>query len=346
MIQGFEAPNWKDEAAYPITKDTKPIRWAWEFLRRNKSYQADWQKFADAVFEKAKAHPETLEYALWLLSRTDEAWEQFAAKFSDEAERDLAFRKYTDTIFDYHDGPLMAFDPPLESGESYAAYKQRVTKYTSCLLSDYLGRKWGIHSIWHPNSLKFGGSTGVRFKSSLGSGWSVPNVDFRSDLARFEANPIPYFTREEYAVRLVTDLGARLGKPELETITFNLSLPIDEQVDLVRAHLKKRARIRSEAGEMQIVPQPRYEARMYQRYLRAFDAKQAGAKPADIVEVLLPNEPNDASNGYSGSAKVKVWIRQAEFLIESGYRFIPLAANKAGKAKAEKIAPVVNRKVK
>jgi hypothetical protein len=75
---------------------------------------------------------------------------------------------------------------------------------------------------------------------------------------------------------------------------------------------------------------------MYQRYLRAFDAKQAGAKPAGIVEVLLPNEPNDASNGYSGSAKVKVWISQAEFLIESGYRFIPLAANKAGKAKRKK----------
>jgi hypothetical protein len=166
----------------------------------------------------------------------------------------------------------------------------------------------------------------------------VPNVDFRSDLARFEANPIPYFTREEYAVRLVTDLGARLGKPELETITFNLSLPIDEQVDLVRAHLKERARIRSEAGEMQIVPQPRYEARMYQRYLRAFDAKQAGANPAEIVRWLLPSEAkaNDAAHSYGASAKVKAWIKQAAFLVESGYRFIPLAANKAEKAKRKK----------
>jgi hypothetical protein len=337
MIQCFEAPNWKDEAAYPITKDAKPTRWAWEFLRRNKGYQTDWQTFADAVMAKAREHPETLKYAEWFLTRNDGTWAEFAAQFQDKAERDAAFRKHADTIFDWRDGPLLAFDPPLETGESYEQYKQRVAKWSRCPLGDYLGRKWGLRSLMHPNSVKAGGASGVQFNQALGSGWTIPNVDFRDDLKRFAELPVPFIPLEQFAVQLVTRLGERLGKPELETITFNLALPIDEQVDLVRAHLKAHAQIRSDAGEMQIVPQPRYEARMYQSYLRAFDAKLAGAKPAGIVEVLLPNEPNGAANGYSGSAKVKAWIKQAEFLIESGYRFIPLAANKAEKAKRKKL---------
>lgn len=35
-------PNWKDRTAYPDTKTTRPIQWAWQFLRRNSLYQARW----------------------------------------------------------------------------------------------------------------------------------------------------------------------------------------------------------------------------------------------------------------------------------------------------------------
>jgi hypothetical protein len=338
MIQGFEVPNWKDEAAYPITKDTKPTRWAWEFLRRNKSYQADWQTFADAVLAKAREHPETLKYAAWRISPTSEAWEAFKAQFETEKEKGDAITQHCATIFYGRDARLLMFDPPIAEGESMAAYRRRVSKYTSYPLERYLGSKWGLESIKNPGIAVQRTFPGLQFKWSLGNGWFIPNVDFRSDLAQFDANPIPHFTREEYAVRLVTGLGEFVGKPELETITFNLSLPIDEQVEGVRSYLKAHARIRSEAGEMQIVTQPRYEVRMYRNYLRAFDAKQAGAKPAEIVRCLLPNEAkaNDAAHGYGASAKVKAWIKQAEFLVGSGYRFIPLAANKAEKAKRQK----------
>ena len=87
MIQCFEAPNWKDEAAYPITKDAKPTRWAWEFLRRNKGYQTDWQTFADAVMAKAREHPETLKYAEWFLTRNDGTWAEFAAHSTPQCTR-------------------------------------------------------------------------------------------------------------------------------------------------------------------------------------------------------------------------------------------------------------------
>ena len=35
-------PDWKDPSAYPDPKKTTDLQWAWEFLRRNKQYQADW----------------------------------------------------------------------------------------------------------------------------------------------------------------------------------------------------------------------------------------------------------------------------------------------------------------
>jgi hypothetical protein len=36
--------DWRDPAKYPDPKTTKPVRWAWEFLRRNPSYRADWER--------------------------------------------------------------------------------------------------------------------------------------------------------------------------------------------------------------------------------------------------------------------------------------------------------------
>lgn len=338
MIKSFAAPNWKDNAAYPITKATEPKRWAWEFLRRNQRYQADWKQFADAVLAKANEHPETLKYAVWFLTGTDEAWEEFKTQFTTQEDQDRAYLQYGNTIFDWQDGPLLAYDPPIESGENIATYKQRVRKWTRYALESYLGEKWGLDSIQNPCSVRMGIRSGVHFKDARGSGWSIPNIDFRGDLNRFDANPIRHFSREEYATTLIQGLGTRLGRPELETITFNLSLPIDDQLDQVRAYLRAQARIRSAAREITMIPQPRYEARMYQDYLRAFDGKQAGATPAEIVGVLLPKEvkTNNAAHNYTANSKVKMWIKQASILVETGYRFIPLVANKAAKAKQKK----------
>lgn len=38
-------PNWKNKEAYPLPETTSNQQWAWEFLRRNKDYQAEWHKY-------------------------------------------------------------------------------------------------------------------------------------------------------------------------------------------------------------------------------------------------------------------------------------------------------------
>ena len=37
--------DWTDPRDYAFTADLDPRQWAWEFLRRNPDYQAEWQAF-------------------------------------------------------------------------------------------------------------------------------------------------------------------------------------------------------------------------------------------------------------------------------------------------------------
>ncbi len=39
------APDWRDPSAYSFTFNLSRERWAWEFLRRNPGYIADWEWF-------------------------------------------------------------------------------------------------------------------------------------------------------------------------------------------------------------------------------------------------------------------------------------------------------------
>lgn len=44
-------PDWRDEKAYTYLNDASPTQWAWEFVRRNPKYQADYDAYTKAVNE-------------------------------------------------------------------------------------------------------------------------------------------------------------------------------------------------------------------------------------------------------------------------------------------------------
>ena len=73
----FTAPNWREESAYPRDSDNCSLSfWAWQFLRRNCAYQADWRELAEEMRLKAKSFPTLagmLENDTWRYSRPDEA---------------------------------------------------------------------------------------------------------------------------------------------------------------------------------------------------------------------------------------------------------------------------------
>ena len=81
-------PDWRDESAYPAPNALSARHWAWQFLRRNPDYQADfarWQDLVATLPEKQEALPKLHE--------------------------DLRF---------------FILDPPAEDGETYNNYIKRV----------------------------------------------------------------------------------------------------------------------------------------------------------------------------------------------------------------------------
>ena len=63
-INGWRT-NWKNPNEYPIPETTTPEMWAWEFVRRNESYQKDFAKYNG--LEKIIANDEQLRGRLSFL---------------------------------------------------------------------------------------------------------------------------------------------------------------------------------------------------------------------------------------------------------------------------------------
>lgn len=59
--------NWHDAAAYGFTQHLSVRQWAWEFLRRNSAYQADWQRFDRRwqALEAAYGRPPNRDFQAW-----------------------------------------------------------------------------------------------------------------------------------------------------------------------------------------------------------------------------------------------------------------------------------------
>ena len=61
--------DWSDAQAYAFTASLNAGQWAWEFLRRNPGYQAEWQAF-DAVWQALEAdygRPPDRDFSAWRL---------------------------------------------------------------------------------------------------------------------------------------------------------------------------------------------------------------------------------------------------------------------------------------
>ncbi len=73
-------PDWKDAGAYPTEEGISPKGWAWEFLRRDPRYQADFHELEGRL--PAVLVPESMEEYFWITSETahefDEAyWREY-----------------------------------------------------------------------------------------------------------------------------------------------------------------------------------------------------------------------------------------------------------------------------
>ena len=70
----MQIANWKDPEAYNHADTHTAEQWAWEFLRRNRSYQEEWQAFMDTwrALEAAYGKPPNRDICAWKLD--SRAW--------------------------------------------------------------------------------------------------------------------------------------------------------------------------------------------------------------------------------------------------------------------------------
>jgi Family of unknown function (DUF6499) len=328
MLGQFIAPDWRDAKQYPDPRQASPSHWAWEFLRRNKEYQEDWARFAGNLLEMTREYPETKNYLERYLAGTDEARIKLRAKFTTKREYeeycDRSEKKLQEIEWDEVDGRLLSYNPPRIEGETYADYAKRSPSHKNTPLAIVLGEKWGIHQIKPPASIYLS-IFGIDFTHKKGNGAFYPNVDFRESLQREPASERP-----QYALDLVNDLGERLGRSHLKTVTFNLALPLEPQMKNVLADLKVMREMAIEGGEFKMKKGEKIQrGELYCTYLRSYDAHVSGVPANEIANALQPEKAylDTHNSGKNQSKSATSWINRAKELIEGQYAALPVGKN-------------------
>ena len=77
-------PDWKDHASYEYTQELNSQGWAWEFLRRNKGYRADYIAFATLKNQVAQEFGPIQSWNKSALKGCTAAWYHEPAKYPEE----------------------------------------------------------------------------------------------------------------------------------------------------------------------------------------------------------------------------------------------------------------------
>ncbi len=322
MLGSFVAPNWKDVNAYPNEKDTGPIWWAWEFLRRNKAYQEDWQKYASLISERAAPHYDAQRYVEWYLTQTDESEQTLRASFDNPSEY-MDYRRDVSQIF-REDSEVLLMPPFAPMPESEEEWLRMIDSP----LENALGKKWGLKKITPPTSQS------IEFGQAAGSGWSRFDIGYRNHLKWTPENE-----RGAEAIKILHSLSDFFKQPNLATVTFDLNMPLDEQLSTVKLNLKLWRMLGTNSGVLEPVKRPKYESIHYANYLRVRDAENAGAAMKEIMRAILPKLADKRTGKFDEAIvkRVEKWKERAKELIdECEYRWLPFVVNKAGKRNATK----------
>lgn len=127
------ARNWRTGAGYPDHKAAGG-RWAWEFLRRNIDYRADWKRL-NAVADE-------------LRGQYEEGARRYFGNSSQEGESTAIEPWMIIEMADLQDEPderAAVYDPPRQAGESYNTWWVRAAgKGERHQLDSFLAKKWGL----------------------------------------------------------------------------------------------------------------------------------------------------------------------------------------------------------
>lgn len=177
----------------------------------------------------------------------------------------------------------------------------------------YLYKKYNIESIFFLSN-----------PSAIISDLPDPNVKIESNIIRInfvdEIRISSLFYLEEIPESFIKGLKPREAK-EI-ALLFNLELPIADQLKEAREILRHRKELLEKEGKINCINK-RANKKIYQLYLRIFDAKKKKVENDLIAKYFFPTISNIYPE-YNRNRKVKDHLIAAKKLIEHDYKYLPL----------------------
>jgi hypothetical protein len=283
----FIPPNWRNASEYPSTEEHASLSfWAWQFLRRNKEYQAEWEGYVRALYQMAKRVPELLPFVRLTCDVEFRSSSEAKMLCSD---RD-ALGKLEDLAGDQLE--YIHMDPsPSPSEQTVGQYEERMERdgargWSLTPKSFVLGEKWGLKYLENPSAESLG----------LLNGFLVNGASFRSI-----GHVNNYADDKNYIVPV-----------------FDMRLPVAVLRKQFEFLLSRRA---SNVKRGKVVPyglRPDRQFSLYREYIRVLDAVDAGENNTDIATALLPHQDKEGSR-----KAVKNWSNAAEKIRKSDYQLLP-----------------------
>lgn len=298
----FKAPDWRDEAAYPSHLEYPSLSfWAWQFLRRNKGYQKDWDLYVSRLQKMADRVP---ELALFVRACIEMNFHK-----SEEGKSICAPDKWNALAALADDQPeCYEANPPFLDSETVGQWTNRVGNWSSGKeesdergsawlrpFDKYLGGLWGLERIRNP------GLEEIAFPDGFQQGGTTMHAYY----GRHHDEP------KERTYR------ATLQKYHVMPI-FDLRLPVDVLKGQFAALLEERKKMGDAKVFSLYDSRPERSLNLYRNYLRVLDATDDGEKSAAIARVLLPRHDSALAR-----STVDNWSKAAEIVRSETYHLFP-----------------------
>jgi len=275
-------PDWTDTANYPDSETTSMGEWAWEFLRRNPSYQADYKNLLDewnriGFYEACEPpHPGIINGTPKSLDEENDIIEQ-----GEQIYYKLIPKYKVERFLHGPPNPALPYKeelPLFQVGSKLAFYnffnKSKVTsKYSTYIL---------------------GGLPEGRFHRLIEKGMN----------------------KEACMVNKSRNVQCFKANSRSLTVQISLDRPLLEQLKMIKEVATAQQKQLAEWG---ILKKSRKETERYIGYLQLLDALEAGAEKQKILDILFPNLPNEypdqvANKNFNNWKSVAEKLRDFDYL--------------------------------
>ena len=203
------------------------------------------------------------------------------------------------------------FSPPREDGESIKAWRARCVLGSGeppriIPVDQWYGQEWGLRGRIADPSLPW--AAGVKFVPPSEYARLIVKVDDLEGLID--------------EVETTDGDGLNVFIDHVGVVVFDMRYSLPKQLTLARQHLKQRQKELVAAGNLHI-ESTKLHLTKWTRYLRAIDARAAGASHNEIGLKLGPGHADEYPD-YSATHYAKDTLKQATNFVDGGYRVIHL----------------------